>query len=107
VIRADLSVYDFDDVYSCSASELRQLIGAKGAGLGEMRQQLGLPVPHGFVLGTELCRCFLAAGWPRGLDDVIERKMTALELITGRGFGDRKRPLLVSVRSGAPISMPA
>src|SRR5204863_1538585 len=57
-------------------------------------------------LSTQLCRQFLASGWPDGLDEAIDRKLAALECATQRRFGDRDRPLLVSVRSGAPVSMP-
>ena len=67
----DWPVYDFDYVHDCSVIELRQRLGSKGAGLVEMRQQLGLPVPHGFVLGAALCRPFLASGWLDGLDQAI------------------------------------
>jgi pyruvate,orthophosphate dikinase len=102
----DLPVYDFDHVHTCSPVELRQRLGGKGAGLVEMRQQLKLPVPPGFVLGTDLCRRFLTSGWPAGLEDAINAKLAALEQATGQRFGDRARPLLVSVRSGAPVSMP-
>jgi pyruvate, orthophosphate dikinase len=99
-------VYDLDHIHDCSASELRQRLGGKGAGLVEMRQKLGLPVPHAFVLSTALCRQYLASGWPDGLDDAIDRKLEGLERATSQFFGDRERPLLVSVRSGAPVSMP-
>ena len=99
-------LYDLDHIHECSASELRQRLGGKGAGLVEMRQKLGLPVPHAFVLSTALCRPFLASGWPAGLDEAIEQKLAALERATLQRFGDRERPLLVSVRSGAPVSMP-
>ncbi len=99
-------LYDLDHIHDCSAIELRERLGGKGAGLVEMRQKLGLPVPHAFVLSTALCGPFLASGWPAGLDDAIEQKLLALERATARGFGDRERPLLVSVRSGAPVSMP-
>ncbi len=99
-------LYDLDHIHDCSATELRQRLGGKGAGLVEMRQKLGLPVPHAFVLSTALCRPFLTSGWPAGLDEAIEQKLAALERATLQRFGDRERPLLVSVRSGAPVSMP-
>jgi pyruvate, orthophosphate dikinase len=105
-MSGQLPVYDLDHIHDCSVSELRQRLGGKGAGLVEMRQKLSLPVPHAFVLSTALCRQFLASGWPDGLDDAIDRKLTALECATQQRFGDRDRPLLVSVRSGAPVSMP-
>jgi pyruvate,orthophosphate dikinase len=99
-------VYGFDHIHSTPATELCQLLGGKGAGLVEMRQNLGLPVPSGFVLSTKLCQRFLCSGWPAGFDEVIEENLGALERTTGQRFGDPQRPLLVSVRSGAPVSMP-
>jgi pyruvate,orthophosphate dikinase len=105
-MSGQLPVYDLDHVHDCSASELRLRLGGKGAGLVEMRQKLGLPVPDAFVLSTALCRRFLASGWPEGLDEAIDEKLAALERATWQGFGDSERPLLVSVRSGAPVSMP-
>ena len=99
-------VYGLDRIHGTSATELRQLLGGKGAGLVEMHQNLGLPVPAGFVLSTKLCRRFLCSGWPAGLDEAVEENLGALERVTGQRFGDRQRPLLVSVRSGAPVSMP-
>jgi pyruvate,orthophosphate dikinase len=98
-------VCGFDDAPAVAAAELRQLLGGKGAGLVEMRR-LGIPVPAGFVLGTGLCHRFLASGWPAGLDDAIDAKLAALEQMLGRRLGDGNAPLLLSVRSGAPVSMP-
>ena len=71
-----------------------------------MARDLGLPVPPGFAISTEACRAYLAGGWPEGLDDEIRAGMGAIETAIGRRFGDRADPLLVSVRSGAPVSMP-
>lgn len=105
-MSGQLPVYDLDHIHDCSAPELRQRLGGKGAGLVEMRQKLSLPVPHAFILSTALCRQFLASGWPDGLDEAIDQKLAALESATWQGFGDSERPLLVSVRSGAPVSMP-
>jgi pyruvate,orthophosphate dikinase len=82
------------------------LVGGKAANLGVMIRELGLPVPPGFVISTEACRAFLAAGWPEGLDAEIRVAMAGLETAVGRRFGDPADPLLVSVRSGAPVSMP-
>ncbi|HKU07929.1 MAG TPA: PEP/pyruvate-binding domain-containing protein, partial [Bradyrhizobium sp.] len=67
-MSGQLPVYELDHIHDCSAAELRQRLGGKGAGLVEMRQKLSLPVPHAFVLSTALCRQFLASGWPDGLD---------------------------------------
>jgi pyruvate,orthophosphate dikinase len=86
---------------------MRDLLGGKGAGLAEMTNA-GLPVPPGFTITTEACNDYFAAGekLPDGLwDDVLEA-VKAVEAETGKGFGDPKNPLLVSVRSGARFSMP-
>jgi pyruvate,orthophosphate dikinase len=81
-------------------------IGGKAANLGVMAHDLGLLVPPGFAITTATCRTFLARGWPDGLDEEIRTAMAAVEAVAGRGFGDATDPLLVSVRSGAPVSMP-
>jgi len=65
-----------------------------------------LPVPPGFAITTKACHAFLASGWPDGLDDELRTRMAAVETAVGRRFGDAADPLLVSVRSGAPVSMP-
>jgi pyruvate,orthophosphate dikinase len=98
-------IYGFDDAPDVPAGELRRLLGGKGAGLVEMRR-LGVPVPAGFVLGTGLCQRFLASDWPEGLDEAIEAKLDALQGTVGQRLGDAQTPSLVSVRSGAPVSMP-
>ncbi len=103
--RAEMPVYGFDDAPAIPATELRQLLGGKAAGLVEMRR-LGIPVPAGFVLGTGLCGRFLGQGWPAGLDQAIDTQLDALERAVGQRLGDGEAPLLVSVRSGAPVSMP-
>jgi pyruvate,orthophosphate dikinase len=82
------------------------LVGGKAANLGVMVRDLGLPVPPGFAISTEACRAFLAGGWPEGLDEEIREGIAELEAAVGRLFGDAADPLLVSVRSGAPVSMP-
>ncbi|MGE5689947.1 MAG: PEP/pyruvate-binding domain-containing protein, partial [Pseudomonadota bacterium] len=96
-------VYDFDE----PSEGGRELLGGKGVGLAEMTQ-LGIPVPAGFTITTDACRAYMAAGGhvPEGLTDEIDRHVAALEEKTGRRFGDEGDPLLVSVRSGAAISMP-
>ena len=87
-------------------TQLRGLLGGKGADLAEMTG-LRLPVPPGMTITTEACNYYSSKGaFPEGLDEEIARKMRLLEAKTGKRFGDDKNPLLVSVRSGAPISMP-
>jgi len=85
----------------------RELLGGKGVGLAEMTQ-LGVPVPAGFTITTDACRAYLAAQGtvPEGLDAEVDRHIAELEERTGKGFGDARDPLLVSVRSGAAVSMP-
>lgn len=83
----------------------RGLLGGKGAGLVEMCQ-LGMPVPPGFVITTEVCRHYLEHGWPEGLEERIAEQLERLGERMGRRLGDIDAPLLVSVRSGAPVSMP-
>ncbi|HEY8177283.1 MAG TPA: pyruvate, phosphate dikinase [Candidatus Limnocylindria bacterium] len=89
------------------SAQMRSLLGGKGAGLAEMTNA-GLPVPPGFTITTEACNAYYAAGkeLPPGLWDDVLAHMAALEQETGKGFGDPKDPLLVSVRSGAAFSMP-
>jgi pyruvate,orthophosphate dikinase len=82
------------------------LVGGKAANLGVMARDLGLPVPPGFAITTETCRAYLADGWPDGLDDELRERMAEVEAAVGRRFGEPADPLLVSVRSGAPVSMP-
>jgi pyruvate,orthophosphate dikinase len=96
-------VYDFDE--PCEGG--RELLGGKGIGLAEMTQ-LGVPVPAGFTITTEACRAYMREGgrMPAGLLEEVEAHVGALEEHAGKRFGDRADPLLVSVRSGAAISMP-
>lgn len=86
---------------------MRNLLGGKGANLAEMTN-IGLPVPPGLIITTEACRDFSAQGqaFPSGMEEQVREGITVLEEMLGRKFGDEKDPLLVSVRSGAPISMP-
>ncbi|HEX3265302.1 MAG TPA: pyruvate, phosphate dikinase [Candidatus Limnocylindrales bacterium] len=99
-------VYPLDHEHGLPAEDVLQLVGGKAANLGVMARELGLPVPPGFVITTATCREFLAGGWPDGLDDEIRGAMAVVERRLGRRFGDPADPLLVSVRSGAPVSMP-
>jgi pyruvate, orthophosphate dikinase len=97
-------VYDFDE----PSEGDRELLGGKGIGLAEMTQ-LGVPVPAGFTITTDACRAYMAAAGdelPDGLPAEIDRHIDALERKAGKRFGDPQDPLLVSVRSGAAVSMP-
>ena len=86
--------------------EMRDLLGGKGANLAEM-SNIGIPVPPGFTVTTEACIDYLKAKrMPAGLMDHVRAAMKKVERETGKGFGDPKNPLLVSVRSGARMSMP-
>ena len=87
--------------------EMKSLLGGKGANLSEMTN-IGFPVPCGFTITTEVCNLFYELGkkYPEGLDDQIEENLKKMEEKMGMRFGDEKDPLLVSVRSGAAISMP-
>ncbi|HVD49096.1 MAG TPA: PEP/pyruvate-binding domain-containing protein, partial [Gaiellaceae bacterium] len=96
-------VYGFDE----PSEGGRELLGGKGIGLAEMTQ-LGVPVPAGFTITTDACRAYTANGkqLPDGLPEEIEQHLDALQQSTGKRFGDTRDPLLVSVRSGAAVSMP-
>ena len=86
----------------------KALLGGKGANLAEMAS-LGLPVPPGFTITTEVCRHVMASGagnYPPGLDAEVAEALRQVEALTKASFGDAVHPLLVSVRSGAPASMP-
>jgi len=85
----------------------KALLGGKGANLGEMTK-IGLPVPEGFTITTEACNTFyeLKKKYPEGMFDQVQKKLEQLEKVTGKKLGDSNDPLLVSVRSGAPVSMP-
>jgi pyruvate, orthophosphate dikinase len=96
-------VYDFDE----PAEGGRELLGGKGIGLAEMTQ-LGVPVPAGFTITTDACRAYMASGGelPEGLEEEIDEHLARLEETTGKRFGQPDDSLLVSVRSGAAVSMP-
>jgi len=96
-------VYFFDE----GDGSMIDLLGGKGAGLAEMTRA-GLPVPQGFIITTQACLEFYrgAREFPAGLDAQVERSMRELESRTRKRFGDASDPLLVSVRSGARVSMP-
>ena len=87
--------------------EMKSLLGGKGANLAEMTK-IGLPVPPGVIISTQACKDYYKDGqkFPESLKDQIIEHIAYLESVTGKGFGDRDNPLLVSVRSGAAVSMP-
>ena len=99
-------VYDLDHDFGLPLGELKNRIGGKAAGINVMATHLRLPVPPGFVVTTATCNAYLKGGWPEGLDDEIRAHMARTEAVVGRRYGDPADPLLVSVRSGAPVSMP-
>ena len=95
-------VYFFEE----GNAQMKNLLGGKGANLCEMKR-IGIPVPEGFVITTEACREFFTKNdFPDGLWEQVLSAMGELERRTGKKFGSVENPLLVSVRSGAPISMP-
>src|SRR5438105_4390987 len=100
-------VYRFGDGAAEGRADMKNLLGGKGAGLAEM-SSLGLRVPPGFTITTEVCTYFYAHGksYPAELTDQVTDGLAALERSFGARFGDAKNPLLVSVRSGARVSMP-
>jgi pyruvate,orthophosphate dikinase len=100
-------VYSFGEGSADGANADKLLLGGKGAGLAEM-SRLGIPVPPGFTITTEVCAFFQAhgRGYPEELHTEVEEHLRVLERRMGRRFGDAADPLLVSVRSGAAISMP-
>ena len=100
-------VYFFGQGRGDGTAAMKEILGGKGAGLAEMTKA-GLPTPPEFTITTEACNDYFAAGeqLPEGLwEDVLEA-VKEVERRTGKGFGDPKNPLLVSVRSGAKFSMP-
>ena len=100
------SVFFFGNGKAEATRDDRDLLGGKGANLAEMTN-LGVPVPPGFTIACPLCDQYLAKGAvPHGLHDEVEKSLKRLEVAAGKGFGDPANPLLVSVRSGARVSMP-
>ena len=100
-------VYEFGGGTTDGDTSMKNLLGGKGANLAEM-SSLGLPVPPGFTLTTDVCTTYLENGenYPDDLAGQVEAALKAVEVKTGKGFGDASNPLLVSVRSGARASMP-
>jgi pyruvate,orthophosphate dikinase len=100
-------VYLFGDGHADGSADMRNLLGGKGAGLAEMTN-LGIPVPPGFSITTEVCTAYYEHGrkYPEGLEDQVRKGVQFIESLLDRRFGDPQKPLLVSVRSGARVSMP-
>jgi pyruvate,orthophosphate dikinase len=100
-------VYTFGDGRADGDTSMRDLLGGKGANLAEMCN-LGLPVPPGFTLPTSVCTHFYANGktYPAEMKAQVEKALDHIGRLSGKGFGDPRNPLLVSVRSGARASMP-
>jgi pyruvate,orthophosphate dikinase len=103
---SDAGIFAFDHPHAAPARELVDLLGGKGAGLAEMSAALGLAVPPGFTVSVPVCRVYRTGGWPAGLDQALAEHTERLGQAVGRRFGDAADPLLVAVRSGAPVSMP-
>jgi pyruvate,orthophosphate dikinase len=100
-------LYRFGNGKAEGRADMRNLLGGKGAGLAEMAN-LGLPVPPGFTITTEVCTYYYENGrsYPKGLRRQVDAALAEVGRITGKTFGDSDNPLLVSVRSGARASMP-
>jgi len=94
-------------LFSEGNAGMKDLLGGKGANLAEMTN-IGLPVPPGVIITTEACKDFTRLGqkFPPGMEEQVRGKVSLLEENLGKKFGDKRNPLLVSVRSGAPVSMP-
>jgi pyruvate,orthophosphate dikinase len=99
-------IYFFGNGHADGNAGMKSVLGGKGAGLAEMTN-LGVPVPPGFTLSAELCINYIKSrSWPPGLREEVRAAIQRVEELTGRSFGSPQRPLLVSVRSGAAVSMP-
>src|SRR5829696_5950670 len=106
-VKSGKWVYTFGDGKAEGKADLRDLLGGKGANLAEMAN-LGLPVPPGFTITTEVCTYYYDHGrrYPPELESEVGRALAYVGKIAGKTFGDARNPLLVSVRSGARASMP-
>ncbi len=105
--RKNRTIWHFGPGHADGETSMKDLLGGKGANLAEMCR-IGLPVPGGFTIATSVCSRFAKSGHALPADVVadVRKAIRRLEKETGKGFGDPKRPLLVSVRSGAALSMP-
>ena len=104
---AKKQVYFFGGGKADGNAKMKELLGGKGANLAEMAK-LGVPVPPGFTITTEVCTHFYEnkKTYPKGLEQEVEKAMAKMEKLMGKKFGDPENPLLVSIRSGARRSMP-
>ncbi len=100
-------VYFYGEGKADGSAEMKNLLGGKGANLAEMTN-LGMPVPPGFTITTEVCTYYYTneKKYPLGLKETVEENLKRVERIMGSGFGNSDNPLLLSVRSGARVSMP-
>src|SRR5881628_2319075 len=100
-------VYYFGEGHAEGNAKMKDILGGKGAGLAE-KTNIGVPVPPGFTISTEVCTYFNEhdKSYPPELKDAVAENLARVEQSVGRTFGDRDKPLLVSVRSGARASMP-
>ncbi|MCK4942141.1 MAG: pyruvate, phosphate dikinase [Candidatus Aminicenantes bacterium] len=100
-------VYFFSKETTEGNRELKEILGGKGAALAEMCD-LGLPIPPGFTITTEVCNLYYEnkKNFPQGLKEQVDEKIDQLEIVLGKKFGSHEDPLLLSIRSGAAISMP-
>ena len=107
MVKAKKLVYKFGGGKAEGSAEMKELLGGKGANLAEM-VNIRIPVPPGFTITTEVCNDYFKAGQklPSTLPKQVNDALKQITKITGKSFGDSKKPLLVSVRSGAPASMP-
>ncbi|MDR2304522.1 MAG: pyruvate, phosphate dikinase [Treponema sp.] len=101
------NVYFFGEGKAEGDAKMKDILGGKGANLAEMTN-LGIPVPPGFTISTEMCAAYYENGrkFPKSLRQEVENYLKKLEKVMGKKLGDPEDPLLVSVRSGAPVSMP-
>src|ERR1700754_924541 len=104
---ADKHVYSFGGKSADGDGKMKELLGGKGANLAEMCK-IGIPVPPGFTITTEVCAAYYENGkkLPEAVKPQVEAAIQQMEKLAGRKFGDPGDPLLVSVRSGAALSMP-
>jgi pyruvate,orthophosphate dikinase len=104
---AEKWIYFFGGGKAQGNAKMKELLGGKGANLAEM-SRLGIPVPPGFTIAAKVCEVYYKSGgkWPKGLAGEVDKNVTRLEKAMGAKLGDIDKPLLVSVRSGAAISMP-